>query len=65
MGSASGAWQCAGIGNYYGDGTSGVLWRNTNTGEVDIWQISNGQYAGGHSLGALSNTWQIQPNLSA
>ena len=35
VGTASTAWQVLGTGDFDGDDTSDVLWRNTNTGEVD------------------------------
>ena len=33
----------AGIGDWTGDGTDGVLWYNSSTGDVDEWQLNDGQ----------------------
>jgi hypothetical protein len=60
LGSVSSAWQFAGIGNFTGTGTSDILWRNTATGEVDIWLITNDQIVGRNAISAASTAWQPQ-----
>jgi VCBS repeat-containing protein len=54
MGATHGStnWQVAGIADFNGDGTSDVLWRNASTGQVDEWQMQNGQWAKSIDLGA-------------
>jgi hypothetical protein len=61
IGHASSAWQSLGTGDFYaaGDGISDLLWRNTTTGEVDIWLMNNGQVYGGTALGSVSSAWQF------
>ena len=46
-------------GDFNGDGTSDILWRNTSSGEVDMWFINNGQHAGGTGVGFVPSVWQI------
>src|ERR1043166_6759160 len=45
--------------DFNGDGTSDVLWRNTATGEVQTWLMTNGQVSGGAGLGMVSSAWQF------
>jgi hypothetical protein len=52
-------WQSLGTGDFNGDGTSDILWRNTSTGEVDTWLMNNGQMTGGAVLGTMSSAWQL------
>jgi len=35
-------------------------WRNTVTGEVDTWIITNNQLTGGSAIGGASTAWQPQ-----
>jgi len=56
VGTASTAWVPAGVGDFNGDGTTDMLWRNVNTGEVDDWLMSNGHISGGNALGFVSAT---------
>jgi hypothetical protein len=56
----SSAWQALGTGDFNADGTSDVLWRNTTTGEVDTWIVSNDHVIGGGAIGTLSTAWQPQ-----
>jgi hypothetical protein len=60
LGTMSSAWQLAGIGDYTGNGTSDVAWRNTTTGQVQTWLISNDQVTGGSAIGHASSVWQPQ-----
>src|SRR5262249_57911355 len=39
-------------------GISGALWRNTATGEVDTWLMTNGHVTGGSPIGGVSSAWQ-------
>jgi hypothetical protein len=40
-------------------GTSGALWRNGSTGEVDTWLFNNGHLSGGGAIGSVSTAWQL------
>lgn len=51
--------QVAGIGDWTGDGTDGVLWYNLGTGDVDEWQLSNGRWAASVDLGTHPGNCQI------
>jgi hypothetical protein len=44
--------------NFNGAGTSDILWRNSD-GQVDTWQISNGQPVAFNNIGAADGTWSI------
>ena len=35
--------RCNGTGDFNGDGTSDLLWRNATTGDIEIWFMKNGQ----------------------
>jgi hypothetical protein len=43
-------WSIVGAGDFDGNGADGLVWRNTSTGEVDVWSFSGG--------GAVSVTTQ-------
>ena len=50
----------AGIGNFWGDRTSDILWYNVQTGDVSDWKMSNGQWAGSEDIGTHPGSgWQI------
>ena len=36
-----------------------ILWRNSNTGEVDTWLITNGHVSGATAVGVASSAWQL------
>jgi hypothetical protein len=63
IGLADNTWQIAGIGDFTGNGTDDILWRNSN-GAVDTWTLQNGQVVATAQIGTADSTWQIQP-LSA
>ena len=53
-------WQVAGIGDFNGDGTADILWRNPTTGQVDAWQMQGGQWAASVDLGANKGSgWSV------
>jgi len=39
-------------GDFNGDGTSDIAWYNAATNDIDIWKISNGQWAGSVDVGS-------------
>ena len=47
------------IGDYNGDGTSDILFRNNTTGDTGFYAIVSGVNTGWHSLGASSTAYQI------
>ena len=49
----------AGIGDWTGDGTDGVLWRDASTGDTDEWQLDDGQWAASVDLGVHPGNYQI------
>ena len=50
-GSHPAGYTVAGTGDWTGDGTAGILWYNSSTGDTDEWQLANGQWAGSVDLG--------------
>ena len=52
-------YQVAGVGDWSGDGTDGLLWFNSTTGDTDEWQLSNGKWAGSVDLGSHPGSYQI------
>jgi len=59
LGSHGPGWEVGGVGDFNHDGTSDVLWRNTTTGQVDEWQLANGQWARSVDLGTHSAAYQV------
>jgi len=55
--SVSSAWQFVGTGDFNGDGSTDVMWRNSVSGEVDTWLMNNGHIAGGAAIGIASAGW--------
>ena len=62
-GAADNSWKIAGVGDFNGDGTSDILWRNATSGYVTEWLGSttgafsdNSAHAGN---GAADNSWQV------
>ena len=51
----------AGVGDFNGDGTSDLLWRNSSTGAISVWDLSGGKYKAAHAVGAEapSTHWAI------
>ena len=46
LGAVNSSWQIAGTGDFTGTGDGGIVWRNTSTGGVELW---NPNGAGGFS----------------
>ena len=49
-----------GLGDFDGNGTSDILWRNSNTGQVYLWFMNGTAMAGSGSLGYVSSDWAIE-----
>ena len=52
-------YQVAGVGDWSGDGTDGLLSFNSTTGDTDEWQLSNGKWADSVDLGSHPGSYQI------
>jgi hypothetical protein len=58
-------WVIQGVGDFDGDSTSDILWRDTSTGQAGVWRMLNGNvadywYPGRSYPGNLSADWQMQ-----
>jgi hypothetical protein len=51
-------WSFAATGDFNGDGTTDVLFKYTN-GALYDWQVSNGVYSSGHSVGVVPSGFSI------
>ena len=49
----------AGIGDWTGGGTEGILWYDPSTGDTDEWQLANGQWSASVDLGSHPGSYQI------
>jgi hypothetical protein len=59
-GSHPAGYQVAGVGDFTGNGTDGILWYDPSTGDTDEWQLSNGKWAASVDLGSHPGSgWQI------
>ena len=58
-GSHPSGYNVAGIGDWTGNGTDGILWFNPATGDTDEWQLSNTQWSGSVDLGTHPGNYQI------
>jgi hypothetical protein len=52
-------WQFSGVGNFSGSGTSDLLVRNSNTGGLQVYEISNNQITGSAFIGTVGLDWQF------
>ena len=59
LGTFSPAWSVAGVGDFNGDGTSDILWRNPTSGQMHEWKLANGQWAGSQDLGSYNPAAQV------
>jgi hypothetical protein len=57
----SGGWTIAGIGYFNGNGTSDILWENTSTGSLQVydWLMSGTTISATGNFGYVSTNWQI------
>ena len=59
LGNVPANWTIAGLGDFYGDGNSSILWRDSNTGTVAIWRLNGTQIQSTASLGVVPSAWNI------
>lgn len=53
-------WSIGGLGDFNHDGTSDIIWRSAVTGQVDQWQMQDGNWSRSIDLGANKGTdWQL------
>ena len=60
LGDVPSGWQVEGTGDFNGSGADGVLWQNSSSGDVQLWN-SNG--SGGftfENLGDVPSGWQVE-----
>jgi hypothetical protein len=53
------SWNVAITGDFNGDGTSDIFWRNTN-GDTSIWFINGAKATSVTDLGLVSTSWVVQ-----
>ncbi|MBF0537474.1 MAG: hypothetical protein HQL03_04375 [Nitrospirae bacterium] len=60
------AWQIKGVGDFDGDGNTGdILWQNTTTGQVVIWDMFGPAIVGVGSPATVADpSWQIKLNIT-
>jgi VCBS repeat protein len=46
-------------GDFNGDGKQDILWRNTETGEVDIWFMNGASVTAKANVGTIGSEWKI------
>ena len=51
LGSHPAGWVPTGIGDFNGDAASDLAWYNSATGDIDIWKLADGQFAGSSDIG--------------
>jgi hypothetical protein len=48
------------IGDYFGNGTSDILFRNNGTGDTWYEALSNGNFAGWHQIGGSNPSYTVK-----
>jgi hypothetical protein len=63
LGSRGNDWQVAAVGRLDAEGTirqtSDILWRNSTTGQLDGWLMSNGNWSRSVDYGSHGTDWQV------
>jgi hypothetical protein len=58
-------WQVVGVADLGGTSTPDLLWRNTATGQTDIWQLSGFSFLQSYQLPAAPSEWSVRPFVVA
>lgn len=54
-------WVISGVGDFDGDESPDILWRNTATSATIVWLLNNGRYSGALVLPAVPvDTWRVE-----
>jgi hypothetical protein len=53
-------WQVQGVGDFNGDGRSDILWRNTASGDISIWNSNNSNGFTYQTISQGDQSWQVQ-----
>jgi hypothetical protein len=48
-----------GVGDFDGDGSTDILWRDSNTGVVSIWFLNGTSLRSSGNVGVITGTWQV------
>jgi hypothetical protein len=52
-------WSIADTRDYDGDGDLDLLWHNSSTGQMGIWELNNGSYSTFTALPTPASSWRI------
>jgi hypothetical protein len=52
-------WQVAGVGDFYGDHHEDVLWFNSNTGNLSLWEMNGAQVVSNANVVGMGAGWHI------
>jgi len=58
LGAPPNSWHIDAVGDFNGDGTSDILWRN-DSGAVGIWEMHNGAVQSYVNLSSPPTSWHI------
>jgi hypothetical protein len=59
LGNVPNVWSVVQTGDYYGAGTSDILWRNTG-GDLGIWKMNGATIVSTAGLGNVPTVWSVQ-----
>jgi len=59
LGAHPAGWSVASSGDFNADGTGDLAWVNAATGNLDLWELSNGHWAASVDTGSHPGNWQV------